>query len=63
MSLKLWKLESANIKVTDHNGKIHWYNNSDLAAYDIGLEYELEDIINKQGGTFDEEEVGKTKDT
>ena len=56
---QLWKLESVNIKVTDHNGKIHWYDNSDLAAYDISLEYELEDIINKQGGTFDEDEVGK----
>ena len=60
---QLWKLESVNIKVTDHNGKIHWYDNSDLAAYDIDLEYEIEDIINKQGGTFDEEEVGKKQDT
>ena len=56
---QLWKLESVNIKVTDHNGKIHWYNNSDLLAEDINLEYELEDLINKQGGTFDENEVGK----
>ena len=56
---RLWKLESVYIKVTDHNGKIHWYDNSDLAAYDIDLEYEIEDIINKQGGTFDEDEVGK----
>ena len=56
---QLWKLESVNIKVTDHNGKIHWYDNSDLAAYDIDLEYELEDLINKQGGTFDEDEITK----
>jgi len=56
---QLWKLESVNIKVTDHNGKIHWYDNFDLAAYDIDLKYELEDLINKQGGTFDEDEVGK----
>ena len=63
MSLKLWKFLSVRIKVEDHNGKIHWYDNSDLAAYDIGLEYELENIINKQGGTFDEEEVGKKQDT
>ena len=56
---QLWKLESVNIKVTDHNGKIHWYDNSDLAAYDIDLEYEIVDIIYKQGGTFDEDEVGK----
>jgi hypothetical protein len=56
---QLWKLESVNIKVTDHNGKIHWYNNSDLVAEDINLEWELEDLINKQGGTFDEDEVGK----
>ena len=56
---QLWKLESVNIKVTDHNGKIHWYDNSDLAAYDIDLEYEIEDIINKQGGTFDEDEIRK----
>jgi len=51
---QLWKLESVNIKVTDHNGKIHWYNNSDLVAEDINLEWELEDLINKQGGTFEE---------
>ena len=56
---QLWKLESVNIKVTDHNGKIHWYNNSDLVAENINLEWELEDLINKQGGTFDEDEVGK----
>jgi len=56
---QLWKLESVNIKVTDHIGKIHWYDNSDLAAYDIDLEYELENLINKQGGTFDEDEIGK----
>ena len=56
---QLWKLENVNIKVTDHNGKIHWYDNSDLAAYDIDLEYELENLINKQGGTFDEDEIGK----
>jgi hypothetical protein len=56
---QLWKLKSVNIKVTDHNGKIHWYDNSDLAAYDIDLEYELEDLINKQGGTFDEDEIRK----
>ena len=55
---QLWKIESVNIKVTDHNGKIHWYDHSDLIAYDIDLEYELEDLINKQGGTFDEDKVG-----
>jgi len=60
---QLWKIESVNIKVTDHNGKIHWYDNSDLVAYDINLECELEYLINKQGGTFDEEEVGKKQDT
>ena len=59
---QLWKLKSVNIKVTDHNGKIHWYDNSDLVAYDINLEYELEDLINKQGGTFDEDKVGKKDD-
>ena len=59
---QLQKLESVNIKVTDHNGKIHWYDSSDFAAYNIDLEYELEDIINKQGGTFDEDEVGKKDD-
>ena len=56
---QLWKLESVNIKVTDHNGKIHWYDHSDIVANSIDLEYELEDLINKQGGTFDEDEVGK----
>ena len=55
---QLWKIESVNIKVTDHIGKIHWYNNSDLVANDIELEYGLEDLINKQGGTFDEDKVG-----
>ena len=59
---QLWKLESVNIKVTDHNGKIHWYNNSDLVAEDINLEWELEDLINKQGGTFDEDKAGKKDD-
>ena len=59
---QLWKIESINIKVTDHNGKIHWYNNSDLVAEDINLEWELEDLINKQGGTFDEDKVGKKDD-
>ena len=55
---QLWKIESVNIKVTDHNGKIHWYDHSDLTFYDVELEYELENIINKQGGTFDEDKVG-----
>ncbi len=59
---QLWKIESVNIKMTDHNGKIHWYNNSDLVAEDINLELELEYLINKQGGTFDEDEVGKKDD-
>ena len=59
---QLWKLESVNIKVTDHNGKIHWYDHSDLTFYDVELEYELENIINKQGGTFDEDKVGKKDD-
>ena len=36
---QLWKLESVNIKVTDHNGKIHWYDHSDLTFYDVELEY------------------------
>tara|TARA_A100001011_G_C13584698_1_gene545753 strand:+ start:30 stop:215 length:186 start_codon:yes stop_codon:yes gene_type:complete len=59
---QLWKLESVNIKVTDHNGNIRWYDNSDLIANDTNLENELEYIINKKGGTFDEEEVGKKDD-
>ena len=59
---QLWKLESVNIKVTDHNGKIHWYDYSDLVANNVDLEYELEDLINKQGGTFDEDKVGKKDD-
>ncbi len=59
---QLWKIESVNIKVTDHNGKIHWYDHSDLTFYDVELEYELENIINKQGGTFDEDKVGKKDD-
>ena len=59
---QLWKLESVNIKVTDHNGNICWYDNSDLIANDTNLENELEYIINKKGGTFDEEEVGKKDD-
>ena len=59
---QLWKIESVNIKVTDHNGKIHWYDYSDLTFYDVELEYELENIINKQGGTFDEDKVGKKDD-
>ena len=59
---QLWKIESINIKVTDHNSKIHWYNNSDLVAEDIDLEYALEDLINEQGGTFDEDKVGKKDD-
>ena len=63
MSLKLWKFLSVRIKVEDHNGKIHWYDESDCNAHDIGIEYEIENIINKQGGTFDEEEVGKKQDT
>ena len=63
MSLKLWKFLNVRIKVEDHNGKIHWYDESDCNAHDIGIEWDIEDIINKQGGTFDEEEVGKTKDT
>ena len=62
MSLKLWKLLSIRIKVEDHNGKIHWYDHSDLTFYDVELEYELENIINKQGGTFDEDKVGKKDD-
>ena len=56
---QLWKLESVNIKVTDHNGKIHWYDNSDLIDNDTNLENELEYIINKKGGTFDENEITK----
>ena len=59
---QLWKIESVNIKVTDHNGKVHWYNNSDLVAEDINLEYALEDLINKQRGTFDKDQVGKKDD-
>ena len=59
---QLWKIESVNIKVTDHNGKIHWYDHSALTFYDVELEYELENIINKQGGTFDEDKVGKKDD-
>ena len=62
MSYKLWKLLSIRIKTEDHNGKIHWYDETDTTAYNIDLEYELEDIINKQGGTFDEDEVGKKDD-
>mgnify|MGYP001216589948 CR=1 FL=1 len=56
---QLWKLENVNIKVTDHNGKIHWYDNSDLIAESVNVEDELEYVINKQGGTFDEDEIGK----
>jgi hypothetical protein len=63
MSLKLWKLLSVRIKVEDNNGKIHWYDETDCEAHNLGIEYDIEDIINKQGGTFDEEKVGKTKDT
>ena len=63
MSLKLWKFLSVRIKVEDHNGKIHWYDNSDLIAEAVNIEDELEYVINKQGGTFDEEEVGKKQDT
>ena len=59
---QLWKLESVNIKVIDHNGKIYRYDNSDLVAQDIKLEWELEDLINKQGGTFDEDKVGEKDD-
>ena len=59
---QLWKLESINIKVTDHNGKIHWYNYTDLIENSIDLEYELEDLINNQGGTFDEDKAGKKDD-
>ena len=58
MSYKLWKLLSIRIKTEDHNGKIHWYDETDTIAYNIDLEYELEDLINKQGGTFDEDKVG-----
>ena len=43
---QLWKLESVNIKVTDHNGKIHWYDNSDLIAESVNIEDELEYVIN-----------------
>ena len=60
---QLWKLESVNIKVTDHNGKIHWYDNSDLIAEAVNIEDELEYVINKQGGTFDEDKVRKKQDT
>ena len=63
MSLKLWKFLNVRIKVEDHNGKIHWYDNSDLIAEAVNIEDELEYVINKQGGTFDEEEVGKKQDT
>ena len=63
MSLKLWKFLNVRIKVEDHNGKIHWYDETDCNEHDIGIEYVIEDIINKQGGTFDEEEVGKKQDT
>lgn len=62
MSLKLWKLLSIRIKVEDHNGKIHWYDETDCDEHGLGLEYDIEDIINKQGGTFDKEEVGKNKE-
>ena len=34
-----------------------------IEAHNLGIEYDIEDIINKQGGTFDEEEVGKKQDT
>ena len=37
MSLKLWKFLSVRIKVEDHNGKIHWYDESDCNAHDIGI--------------------------
>ena len=59
---QLWKIESVNIKVTDHIGKIHWYNYTDLIENSIDLKYELEDLINNQGGTFDEDKAGKKDD-
>ena len=59
MSLKLWKLLSIRIKVEDHNGKIHWYDETDCDEHGLGIEYDITDIIKHQGGTLDEEEVGK----
>ena len=59
MILKKWKLLSIRIKVEDHNGNTYFYDESDCEEHGLGLEYDIEDIINKQGGTFDEEEIGK----
>jgi len=62
MSLKLWKLLSIRIKIEDHNGKIHWYDETDCEEHNLGIEYDITDIIKHQGGTLDEEEVGKNKE-
>ena len=62
MRLKLWKLLSIRIKVEDHNGKIHWYDETDCDEHDLGIECDITDIIKHQGGTLDEEEVGKNKE-
>ena len=62
MSYKLWKLLSIRIKVEDHNGKIHWYDETDCNEHGLGIEYDITDIIKHQGGTLDEEEVGKNKE-
>ena len=56
-------LRNIRIKVEDHNGNTYFYDESDCEEHGLGLEYDIEDIINKQGGTFDEEEVGKKQDT
>ena len=63
MSLKLWKFLSVKIKVEDHNGKIHWYDETDCKEHNLGIEWDIEDIINEQGGTFDEDEVEKKQNT
>ena len=53
MSLKLWKLLSVRIKVEDHNGKIHWYDETDCDEHGLGIEYDITDIIKHQVGTLD----------
>ena len=63
MSLKLWKFLSVKIKVEDNNGKIHWYDETDCKEHNLRIEWDIEDIINKQGGTFDEDEVEKKQNT
>ncbi len=47
MSLKLWKLLSVRIKVEDNNGKIHWYDETDCEAHNLGIEYDIEDDVNR----------------